>query len=168
MLTEVVQRLRKRVNAADGAGYPLQQLPTQLWAHLHALTDYQVWVCYRIATHQLNLYGPGREQDSTCTRYATCRGRHEGIIHILYDCEGAAKCWAYIVAHWARMDVKPAQLSAYKAAVLSRTAPDLPPGVREEIGRLFLDTAEEIRSAWVRIWWIACSICFATQYVQRK
>ena len=49
-LTEVVQRLRKRVNAADGAGYPLQHLPTQPWAHIHALTDYQVRVCYRIAT----------------------------------------------------------------------------------------------------------------------
>uniref|UniRef100_M4BIM6 RxLR effector candidate protein n=1 Tax=Hyaloperonospora arabidopsidis (strain Emoy2) TaxID=559515 RepID=M4BIM6_HYAAE len=75
-LTEVVQRLRKRVNAADGAGYPLQQLPTQLW--------------------------------------------HEGIIHIIWDCEGAAKCWAYFVAHWTRMVVHPAQLLAYKAAVLSQ------------------------------------------------
>ena len=64
-LTEVVQRLRKRVHAADGLGYPLQQLPTQLWAHRHALTDYQVWVRYRIATHQLNLYYPGRAQGSS-------------------------------------------------------------------------------------------------------
>uniref|UniRef100_M4BSD3 RxLR effector candidate protein n=1 Tax=Hyaloperonospora arabidopsidis (strain Emoy2) TaxID=559515 RepID=M4BSD3_HYAAE len=60
------------------------------------------------------------------------------------------------------MVVQPAQLLAYKAAVLSRTAPDLPPGVRAEIGRLFPDTAGEIGRAWVRIWWIACSICFAT------
>ena len=118
--------------------------------------------------HQLNFYGLGRAQDSTCTRYATCRGRHEGIIHILWDCEGAAKCWAYIVAQWTCMDVKPAQLFAYKAAVLSRTAPDLPPAVREEIGRIFPETAEEIRRAWVRIWWIACSICFATLWVQRN
>uniref|UniRef100_M4C1Z8 RxLR effector candidate protein n=1 Tax=Hyaloperonospora arabidopsidis (strain Emoy2) TaxID=559515 RepID=M4C1Z8_HYAAE len=96
------------------------------------------------------------------TRYLACRGQHEGIIHIIWDCEGAAKSWAYIVTHWTRMVVQPAQLLAYKAAVLSRTAPDLPPGVRAEIGRLFPDTAEEIGRAWVRIWWIACSICFAT------
>uniref|UniRef100_M4BPL3 RxLR effector candidate protein n=1 Tax=Hyaloperonospora arabidopsidis (strain Emoy2) TaxID=559515 RepID=M4BPL3_HYAAE len=66
------------------------------------------------------------------------------------------------------MVVQPAQLLAYKAAVLSRTAPDLPPGVRAEIGRLFPDTAGEIGRAWVRIWWIACSICFATLWAQRN
>uniref|UniRef100_M4C317 RxLR effector candidate protein n=1 Tax=Hyaloperonospora arabidopsidis (strain Emoy2) TaxID=559515 RepID=M4C317_HYAAE len=66
------------------------------------------------------------------------------------------------------MIVQPAQLLAYKAAVLSRTAPDLPPGVRAEIGRLFPDTAGEIGRAWVRIWWIACSIYFATLRAQRS
>ena len=79
------------------------------------------------------------------------------IIHIIWDCEGAAKCWAYVVAHCTRMVVQPAQLLAHKAAVLSRTALDLPPGVKAEIGR-----------AWVRIWWIACSICFATLWAQRN
>ena len=66
------------------------------------------------------------------------------------------------------MVVQPAQLLAYKAAVLSRTAPDLSPDVRAEISRLFPDTAEEIGRAWVRIWWIACSICFATLWAQRN
>ena len=66
------------------------------------------------------------------------------------------------------MVVQPSQLLAYKAAVLSRTAPDLPPGVRAEIGRLFLDTAGEIGRAWVRIWWIAIFICFATKWAQRN
>ena len=66
------------------------------------------------------------------------------------------------------MVVQPAQLLAYKAAVLPRTAPDLPPGVRAEIGRLFPDMAGEIGRAWARIWWIACSICFATPWAQRN
>uniref|UniRef100_M4C1Q1 RxLR effector candidate protein n=1 Tax=Hyaloperonospora arabidopsidis (strain Emoy2) TaxID=559515 RepID=M4C1Q1_HYAAE len=50
------------------------------------------------------------------------------------------------------MVVQPAQLLAYKAAVLPRTAPDLPPGVRAEIGRLFPDTAGEIDRAWRNRW----------------
>ena len=62
----------------------------------------------------------------------------------------------------------PRNYSRTKQQFLSRTAPDLPPAVREEIGRIFPDTAEEIRRAWVRIWWIACSICFATLWVQRN
>ena len=90
-LTEVVRRLRKRLNAADGAGYPLQQLPIQLWAHRHALTDYQIWVCYRIATHLLTIL-PGPSTRLISTRYVACRGQHEGIIHIIWDYEGAAKC----------------------------------------------------------------------------
>uniref|UniRef100_M4BPN3 RxLR effector candidate protein n=1 Tax=Hyaloperonospora arabidopsidis (strain Emoy2) TaxID=559515 RepID=M4BPN3_HYAAE len=59
-------------------------------------------------------------------------------------------------------------ITAYKAAVLSRTTPDLRPDVRAEIGRLFPDTAGEIDRAWVRLWWIACSICFATLWAQRN
>ena len=41
-------------------------------------------------------------------------------------------------------------------------------GVRAEIGRLFPNTVGEIGRAWVRIWWIACSICFATLWAQRN
>ena len=38
-----------------------------------ALTKYPVWICYRVATHQLNLYFPGRERDSTYTRHLALR-----------------------------------------------------------------------------------------------
>ena len=48
------------------------------------------------------------------------------------------------------------------------TAPDLHSGIRAEISRLFPDTAGEIGRAWVRIWWIACSIYFATLRAQRS
>ena len=96
----MIQRLQTRVNAPDGEGFALKQSLTQLWVHGHALTDYQVWVYYRVATHRLNLYTSGQETESTCTRFLACRTQHEGIIHILWDCEGAAKCWEYIVAHW--------------------------------------------------------------------
>ena len=37
-----------------------------------ALTKYLVWICYRVATHQLNLYFPGRERDSTCKKHLVC------------------------------------------------------------------------------------------------
>ena len=49
--------------------FAMSQSPAQLWEHGHTLTEYQVWVCYKAATHQLNLYFPGRERDATCKRY---------------------------------------------------------------------------------------------------
>ncbi|KAF1795897.1 hypothetical protein GQ600_11987 [Phytophthora cactorum] len=38
----------------------------QLWVHRNMLTDYQVWVTYRLATLQLNLYCVGKEHDQGC------------------------------------------------------------------------------------------------------
>lgn len=43
----------------------------------------------------------------------------------------------------------PAQLHEYEAVVSSRITTDPPPGVREEIGRLFPETAEAMCRTWV-------------------
>ena len=57
-LTAVITRLQFRDGCQDGCQdgihYLMSQSPTQLWEHGHMLTEYQVWVCYRAATHQLN------------------------------------------------------------------------------------------------------------------
>ena len=90
------------------------------------------------------------------------------LLHILWDCAGATKAWAYIITQWTRSPVSPAQMILYKQAALSRTAPELPPKVRVDIEQMFPDTADIAGRAWTRIWWIACSVCMTTLWMQRN
>ena len=82
-LTAVITRLHFRDGSQDGNHFLMSQSPVQLWEHGHMLTEYHVWVCYRAATHQLNLYFPGRESDSTCKRNLAGAKQNEGLLHIL-------------------------------------------------------------------------------------
>ena len=167
-LTAVITRLQFRDSSQDGNHFLMSQSPAQLWEHGHMLTEYQVWVCYRAATHQLNLYFPGCERDSTYKRHLACTGHHEGLLHILWDCVGTSKMWAYIITQWTRTEISPAQMVLYKQAALSRSAPELPPSVREIIKQVFPDHADIAGQAWKRIWWIACSVCVTTLWTQRN
>ena len=123
---------------------------------------------YRADTHQLNLYFPGRERDSTCKRHLACAVQHEGLLHILWDCVSASKMWAYIITQWTPTEISPTQMVLYKQAALSRSAPELPPCVREVIKQVFPGHAGIVSRAWIRIWWIACSICKTTLWTQRS
>ena len=58
----------------------------------HALTKYQIGVCFGVATHQLNLYFLRRERDSTCKRHLTCAEKHEGRLHTLNAALGRPRC----------------------------------------------------------------------------
>ena len=87
-LTAVFTRLQHRDGSQDGNYFPMWQSPAKLWEHGHTLTEYQVWVCYRIATDQLNWYFPKRERDST---YLACTGQHKGLGHLLWGYVGASK-----------------------------------------------------------------------------
>ena len=82
-MTAVITRLQYRDGSQDGNNFSMSQSPAQLWEHGHTLTKYQTWVCYRVATHQLNLYFQRRERDSTCKRHLACVGQPEGFFHIL-------------------------------------------------------------------------------------
>ena len=68
-LTAVITRLQFRDGFQDGIHFLMSQSPAQIWEHGPPLKWllYQVWVCYRVASHQLNLYFPGRVKG---TRYA--------------------------------------------------------------------------------------------------
>ena len=56
----------------------------------------------------------------------------------------------------------------YKQAALSRSAPELPPRVREIMKQVFPDHVDIVGQAWKRIWWIACSVCVTTLWTQRN
>ena len=54
--------LLKLQTAAQSSGWQaaaINQTPALIWAHDNELTEYQVWVGYRVAVGQLNLYFTG-------------------------------------------------------------------------------------------------------------
>lgn len=52
----------------------LQQTLRWMWDYGRVLTEYQVWVVYRVAVRQLNLYHTERASDSSCCKLQCCRG----------------------------------------------------------------------------------------------
>ncbi|EEY70271.1 uncharacterized protein PITG_21926 [Phytophthora infestans T30-4] len=67
----------------------MHQTPKQVWAHRNQLTEYQVWVAYRVAVRQLNLYHEGKKHDSSCRKLAACQGQKETMEHIFWECSCA-------------------------------------------------------------------------------
>ncbi|TDH68744.1 hypothetical protein CCR75_005110 [Bremia lactucae] len=85
----------------------------------------------------LNFYHPGRETYSTCKIHLAYTGKLAGLLHIVWDRE-----------------VSPSQVLQYKQAAVSRSPPELPAKLRVDTEHLFPDSADEVRRAWTRIWWL--------------
>ena len=91
--SSVSSRQTKATSGADGGNHQAlkprrlprrQPLPnvevtgTALGTRTHA-HGIPVWICYRVATHQLNLYFPRRESKN----HLACAEQHKGLLHIL-------------------------------------------------------------------------------------
>ncbi|EGZ19828.1 hypothetical protein PHYSODRAFT_421265, partial [Phytophthora sojae] len=99
-LRSVVARLETTAAADPWQRGAMQQTPKQLWAHKNSITEYQVWVSYRAATKQLNLFFDGRQMDASCRKLQSCQHRKETLTHILWECPRAQACWKYLISCW--------------------------------------------------------------------
>ena len=70
-----------------------------------------------------------------------CRILREGFIlyllHILWDCVGVSKMWAYIITQWTRTEISSAQMVLYKQAALLRSVSGSPSKVKADIKQVF-------------------------------
>jgi hypothetical protein len=64
-LGKIVKKLQAAANDSSWQAASMQQTPKQLWAHKHELSAYQVWVGYRVAVRQLNLFHEDRLLDKS-------------------------------------------------------------------------------------------------------
>ncbi|KAG6947206.1 hypothetical protein JG687_00016256 [Phytophthora cactorum] len=69
------------------------------------LTDYQVWVTYRLATLQLNLYCVGKEHDQGCPLDDRSRGVGITTSHLVWRCKRAHTFWSKLLAKWLGKEV---------------------------------------------------------------
>ena len=127
-----------------------------------------MWVYYRLVLHQLNLFFPGRELDNSCRRLPVCAGHKETLEHIFWTCPVAQGCWQAVLSAWHGSDVRLNDVSQYAGNCLSRTPPPMSRTLLQRLQRAFGDTVEEYIAQWKRIWWILCSVCISTLWIQRN
>uniref|UniRef100_M4C229 RxLR effector candidate protein n=1 Tax=Hyaloperonospora arabidopsidis (strain Emoy2) TaxID=559515 RepID=M4C229_HYAAE len=97
----IAQTLVRIETAAGNSAWQtaaLTQIPPS--PHGSELTEYQIWVCYRVAVRQLNTYFPGRELDPSCSKLRCCRREKETMEHIFWTCSCAQACWQKFICHW--------------------------------------------------------------------
>jgi hypothetical protein len=95
-----LRRLEQAAKSSTWQAAVMQQTPQQLWRHQRALTEYQVWVAYRVATRQLNLFHEERTMDNSCRKLPRCAGTKETLEHVFWDCPVAKACWQKLTNHW--------------------------------------------------------------------
>jgi hypothetical protein len=86
-----------------------------------------VWVCYRIAVRQLNLFNDGRNRkdDNSCRQLEQCAGQKETLEHIFWDCPCAQACWQIMISHWTGEQWAPRHLAHFQWNCANRKAPRL-------------------------------------------
>ena len=170
-LTAVITRLQCRDGSQDSSHFPQSQSqsPAHLWKHRHILMEDHVWIYYRVASYpSVESVLPQTREGLDMQEASGLRRQHEGLLHILWDCVDASKMWAYIILQWTRAEVSSAQMVLHKQTALLRSAPELPPSVREVIKQVFPDHDDIAGRACKRIWWIACFVCVTTLWIQRN
>ncbi|OWZ18032.1 RxLR effector protein [Phytophthora megakarya] len=140
------------------------QSPNQLWAHQNVLTEYQVWVSFRVATMQLNLFHERRKVDNSCQKLQCCRSSKDTLYHIFWRCPCAQACWRFMVSHWTGQQCS---LKVFKTLCLEIPAPDARM-LRLRFQCIFMDDTDACEKEWKRIRWVLSTICVTTSWIQRN
>ncbi|KAF1774289.1 hypothetical protein GQ600_23020 [Phytophthora cactorum] len=131
-------------------------------------TEYQVWVAYRVATAQLNLYHPGRQITNVCQLLATCSSTKETQDHIFWGCPCAQASWTLLLSLWMGNVLTPTDLKHYQVYCASRKAPLLSRTVKTRLQNEFDEEAPVFEHGWKRIWWIMATACITVLWMQRN
>jgi hypothetical protein len=167
-LGKIVKKLQAAANDSSWQAASMQQTPKQLWAHKHELSAYQVWVGYRVAVRQLNLFHEDILLDNSCRKLTACQGHKETLEHIFWECPCAQKSWQRIIQAWTGERWATDRLDSFIGNCASRTAPAVGKPVERWIKNEFPDEQDEYKRAWQRLWRILCSVCTTNLWIQRN
>jgi hypothetical protein len=167
-ISKVLDGLQDRVKTSTWQLDVMRQTPKQLWAHKRELTEYQVWVVYRVAFRQLNLYYDGKAQHDSCRKLPECRNAKETMEHVFWECACAQACWAKLIQQWSGESWTQDEMQTWRRNCASRQAPELTERRRTGIKVDAPDEVKEIKQVWHRTWRILVSICITTLWMQRN
>jgi len=167
-LRPTLQGLRVAAQESAWQYAALQQTPRAVWDHGRVLTEYQVWVVYRVAVRQLNLYHAERTRDNSCRKLHCCRGIKETVDHIFWTCPCAQASWQKLICHWTRERWGLGHFQGFLDYCASRQAPGLAKVVREQLKRAYPDEEAAYADVSRHIWIILSSICIARLWLLRN
>lgn len=136
----------------------MQRTPKQVWRHSNELTEYQIWVGYRVATRQLSVHDEDRGRDNSCRKLAGCSGVKETLEHIFWECLSAQACWHQLISHWMNETMEAEQLRQFITKCASGTAPALSTTTAARLRAEHPDMEEEVSRTWQRMWRIMSSV----------
>ncbi|KAE8965141.1 hypothetical protein PR001_g28821, partial [Phytophthora rubi] len=167
-LAAQIDKLHGLARSSPWQAATLHQTPKKLWTHERELTAYQVWVSYRVATAQLNLYHSGRQYDNSCCKLQACKGTKETLVHVMWGCPCAQACWQKLLSNWTGKHWTGKDIERFITNCASRTAPALAQGIADRFNHEHPDDAQQYVAIWKRIWHILCSVCITTLWIQRN
>lgn len=144
----------------EGAG-------TQLWLHGNVLTDYQVWVHYRVVTMQVNTFYRDRKIHHRCPLSNACAEADNSIEHVLWSCDRAQQFWKIVLLVWtgSTSRITPTE---HQRVIAGARAPDISGQLRkktmEGCGEYYDDLITHLQS----IWWGICIIGWAKLWQYRN
>ncbi|OWZ17931.1 RxLR effector protein [Phytophthora megakarya] len=144
------------------------QTPKKLWEHRNMLTDYQVWVTYRMATMQLHLYYFGKELERGCPVDDRCQDQNITVSHLSWRCTRAQEFWGKLLSHWLGQAVSAQLLGAYQEYLASRRAPPIGNSFKRRMRDLYGQWSSEYGEATNRIWWAMCSMGYTLLWQLRN
>ena len=107
MIHQILHDLPAKVDNLELAGTKHEwtqhmqlRVPKEIWYQNNCVTMFQMWVGYRDATLQLNLFHPRRVTDTSCPVNAACGNAKETIPHIMWDCNRARATWKRVFERW--------------------------------------------------------------------
>ncbi|TDH68626.1 uncharacterized protein CCR75_003562 [Bremia lactucae] len=77
-------------------------------------------------------------------------------------------CWQAVLTLWFKFDVRLDDVIQYAGYCMARTPPPLSRTLFQRLQQAFGNTVAEYIVQWKRIWWILCSVCISTLWIQRN
>ncbi|EGZ11078.1 hypothetical protein PHYSODRAFT_519249 [Phytophthora sojae] len=167
-LTTILSSLNHAAQASEWQAAALLQTPKEVWDHRGELTEYQVWVSYRIAVRQLNLYHSDRARDNSCRKLLDCQGQKETMEHLFWECPCAQVCWQKLICHWTGVRWAQDNIPAFLVHCAKREAPTLSKKTKQWLAQEHPDDVDAFTNEWKRIWRILSSICVTHLSIQRN
>ena len=118
-----------------------------------------MWICYRVATKQLNLYHAGRTLGNSCCKLLQCKGSKETALHIFWECSTAQACCIQLISHWTGKCATYLVTSNLFSNCGNSQAPPIPRRLSMRLQHRFQGDSTPLQQNFGQIWFFLSSIC---------
>lgn len=162
-----VERMERAGERHEWRRHMQMRSPSELWQQRGCVSPFQVWVAYRDAVQQLNLFHAGRLESKRCPVNTKYNEQDESTSHIMWECRRAQASWNQVFRKWTGLETE-TSLNLLMPFIASRSPPTSYPSllasITTHIG--FFTTKHE--NALRTIWFMICTVIPSILWRQRN